>query len=443
MSIVQIKSSNPKFSFIIQKNPESQIKLQSIRLGVACGWYSQNNQAYNILFRDAEDEISFKKHKDEEFEYLNTTRYNSALFVINAIDEFLRTAFKTQSTDDSKGFENVFYINLIHAKNSRYIEAFAKYFQDYKVEYEETAKNNYKIRIHTQNSVYELLNFAALFANFIAIVNGEDLFIKEENVVKNLTCLNVIDAPYFVRYLFKIRFLKSDKIYKEYKESLEKTSRGKYEMTFGDNWEARQRFVEHKLSFKRSILDIGCGEGKYITRFSKFVEKNNINYYAVDVDNEVLEDAQRRAKNKGVKNVSFFNSLEQFKQSGITEEVDVILSEVIEHMSVEEAKVLILDILENINFRSLIITTPDARFNVNYFMSEKFRHDDHKFEFTHEEFRKFLSDCAGAEKKHEFAVLRFMVGDCVDNISTTQGAVIIKDWENTGAQDFQDLIKKI
>lgn len=443
MSIVQIKSSNPKLSYVIQKNPESGMKLKSIRLGVACGWFSQNNQAYNILFKDAEDEISFKKYKDEEFEYLNVTRYNSSMFVINAIDEFLRSAFKARAEDDSSGFENSFYINLLNVKNQRYITAFSNYFTDYEVAFEEVAKDNFRIEIKTKNSVFELLNFAALFANFIAIVNGEDLFVKEENVIKNLTCLNVIDAPYFVRYLFKIRFLKGERIFNEHKESLEKTSRGKYEMTYGDTWEARQQFIEKHLDFKRSILDIGCGEGKYITRFSKHIDKNKINYYAVDKDEEVLNLAKKRASNKSVSNVSFFSSLEEFKEVYNGEPVDIILTEVIEHLEVEEAEKLVKYILQSFNFHKLIITTPDSRFNSNYFMAEKFRHDDHKFEFTREEFYDFITDCTESNKKIEFASIICGIGDSVDGVQTTQGAIVVRDWQDNGAPILQEVIEKI
>lgn len=440
MSAIQLKSTNPKFSFVIQKNPDKGIKLKSIRLGIACGWYSENNQAYNVFFKDAEDEISFKKHKDEEFEYLNVTRYNSALFVINAIDEFFRSAFKTESEYDEKNFENSFFINMLNVKNARYITAFTKYFDDYSVEYKEIAKDNYQISISTKNTIFELLNFVALFANFVAIVNDEDLFIKEENVVKNLSCINVIDAPYFVRYLFKIRFMKGRKIFEEYKDSLEKTSRGKYEMTYGDTWEARQEFVESNLDFKHDILDIGCGEGKYITRFSKQIEKNKLNYFAVDVDETVLALAKKRAENKRVHNVSFFNSLEEYKELGKTEKVDIILSEVIEHMEIEDAEKLVKYILENINFNKLIITTPDVRFNVNYFMGEALRHDDHKFEFTRNEFRKFILDAMSVSNDNYSAVV-FGVGDSVDGICTTQGVVVVKDFQETGSKAMEEVLK--
>jgi SAM-dependent methyltransferase len=424
MSIVQLKSENPELSYVIKKNPDSGLKLTGIGQGVACAWFSSNNQSYNILFRDAEDEITYKDYQDQMFEYLNLSRYNSPLFVINSIDEFFRSAFKIKEEKDKPGYEHSFFINMMLVKNSRYIDAFADYFDDYKIEYKELVKNNYQIKITTKKSIFELLNFVSLFATFHAIINDDNLHIREENVGKCIKSLNIIDAPYFVRYLFKLRFMFGENKFSGFKDELEKTSRYIINMTFGDTWRARQEFVESQLDFKRNILDIGCGEGKYITRFSEYLK--NIKYFAIDKDEEVLNKAKKRVANKQVPNVEFFNSLEEFKMIKFDEPVDIILSEVIEHMDVKEASKLVVDILKSIKFRKLIITTPDARFNVHYFM-KGFRHDDHKFEFDRNEFIDFINDCmfkAGYPKNDNFNVNFVDIGDSVNGIPTSQGVVI-------------------
>lgn len=425
MSIVSVSSTNPNFSFVIQKNPDSGIKLQSLRLGIAVGWFSKSNSTYNIFFKDAEDEISYKIHPDEQFEYLNLSRYNSALFIINAIDDFFRSAYKNQDVSiDTAGFENSFFINMIEAKNERYIKAFANYFTEYKVEYEALVANNFRVTITTQKSLFELLNFVALFANFIAIINDENLHIKEENVAKNISSLNIIDAPYFVRYLFKLRFLFSENKFKDFKEVLEKSNRSKNEFVFGDNWIGRQIFVESHLDFKSNILDIGCGEGKYITRFSNYMKGKK--YFAVDKDVDVLEDAKRRCKNKGLDNIYFFESVDAFLLDNSQEKVDVILSEVIEHMDYDEAKDLVVQILKDVKFNKLVITTPDSRFNSNYFMTEKFRHDDHKFEFNRNEFIEFMTQCIAESGMIKDCTYSFGdVGDVVDGVSTSQACIVV------------------
>ena len=94
---------------------------------------------------------------------------------------------------------------------------------DYKIEYKELVKNNYQIKITTKKGIFELLNFASLFATFHAIINDDNLHIREENVGKCIKSLNIIDAPYFVRYLFKLRFMFGENKFSNFKDELEKT----------------------------------------------------------------------------------------------------------------------------------------------------------------------------------------------------------------------------
>ncbi len=437
MSIIQLKSENPLFSYIISKNPESGLSAKSLRKGVVFGYYSEGDQSsYNIFFKDGSDEVSFPAYEGEDFEYLNATRYNSASFIVSAIDEMFRSAFKspeftTPSGEkvDLGGKMNTFFINMIHIKNERYIAAFEDYFPDYKVDAVLINGSNYQITITTRKTVFELLNFASLFGIFNAIVNNEPNFIGDDNIAKYIRCMNVIDAPYFLRYLFKIRFIKGMNTFKRdidgfgvVKDELSKNRNNKIEMTFGDTWQARQMAIEERLGFKNNIVDVGCGEGKYITRFSKYMKGKQ--YFAIDVDDEVRADAERRVKNKGLKDVKFYKSTLEFWSSddySKDEKLDVICTEVIEHMPVEDAKVMMGDIL-SLPIDTLIVTTPDVRFNVNYFM-EGMRHDDHDWEPTRQEFEDFMKDCF-KEVKREYTMDWFGIGDVVNGITPSQGIIV-------------------
>ena len=101
-------------------------------------------------------------------------------------------------------------------------------------------------------------------------------------------------------------------------------------------------YIGSKLSFNKSILDIGCGEGYYAIPFAGKLESS---YYAVDIDDELLEVVKRKAESKQIDNISTFCSIDQFLETYNNEQVDIILTEVIEHMSTEEAKALILHIM--------------------------------------------------------------------------------------------------
>lgn len=429
MSIVQLKSENKDFSFIISKNPATGMQAKGMRQGTIFGYYTKGNeQEYNLFFKDGSDEVSFPSHEGETFEYLNTSRYNSATFVVSAIDDMLRSAFKSdeyQTMDglkkDEGGNESVFFINMIYVWNSRYIDAFNDYFPDYKVEHEVVSGKNYQIKITTKKSIYELLNFASLFGIFQAIVNNEPMLVNEENAMKYVRCMNIIDAPYFVRYLFKKRFLINFKTFNSVKDDLSKNTQKNIEIKYGDTWQARQMAIQERLDFRNSILDVGCGEGKYITRFNRFMEDHN--YFAVDIDDEVREKAEKRVKRKGLKNVEFFKSTLEFCNSDKSKErVDVICTEVIEHMPKEESHLLMLDII-SCNVGTLIVTTPDVRFNDNYFM-EGMRHEDHDWEPTREEFEDFMNKSLETKKEKIESIEWFGIGDIVEGVSPSQGIIV-------------------
>ena len=89
MAIIQVTSTNPQFSFLM-KNPNSGMGVRQERHtdGIP-------SQAFNVYFKDADNEISFKQHQGESFEYLNVSRYNTLLFPL-AINEFLRLPSKAR-----------------------------------------------------------------------------------------------------------------------------------------------------------------------------------------------------------------------------------------------------------------------------------------------------------------------------------------------------------
>ncbi|AIQ62483.1 hypothetical protein PSTEL_04570 [Paenibacillus stellifer] len=118
MAIVQVSSTNPQFSFLIKKNPNSGMQLRSVRKGMAYGWYT-NEQTYNVYFKDADNEISYKQHAQEDFEYLNVSRYNTPLFPLNAINDFFSAPLKAQDERDTEGYEHTLFINMIHIERER------------------------------------------------------------------------------------------------------------------------------------------------------------------------------------------------------------------------------------------------------------------------------------------------------------------------------------
>lgn len=410
MAYLQIKSNNPNLSFILQKNPASGMSAKQLRKGTVFGWYSEN--AYNIYFKDAENDVSYKAHQNEDFEHLNLTRFNSPLFIINAITEFCQHIVnKDPSEYDAKGFENSVTINQVYVRKNKYIDVFQKAFPEFELIAEETNRKNYRITIKTKNTLKELLAYTNLFAIFNVAASGIYMDAKFP-FEKYLNCLNIVNAPYFMRYVFKVNFLQNKKQFEQYKDVLVGDCGA--EMVHGTNDMIRKNIIEDLLDFSNPITDIGCGEGQYLFKFCKNVE----DYIGVDIDEELVEAVQNKIDKRKIENAVC-------KATWCQEDVkgrDVLLVEVIEHMPIHEALQLMSDIMEA-KPKKLIVTTPNADFNKYYFLDEKeMRHDDHKFEMNKRDFTNYEKwfKLQGYEPKF------FDLGDSIEGVSCTQGVVLEK-----------------
>ena len=91
----------------------------------------------------------------------------------------------------------------------------------------------------------------------------------------------------------------------------------------------------------------------------------------------------------------------------------VVMSELIEHLPVYEAELLIKKVM-SFNPKRLIITTPNKDFNVN-FRHDGLRIEDHQWEMGIDQFREFIYNIGGRVVQ---------VGDKVDGSSVTLGAIL-------------------
>ncbi|WP_127587222.1 methyltransferase domain-containing protein [Paenibacillus koleovorans] len=416
MAIVQLRSTNPQFSFLIKKNPGTGMQLREVRQGMAYGWYSDET-TFNVYFKDADNEISYKQQADESFEYLNVSRYNTPLFPLNAITEFFQNAVKAQDERDTEGFEHRFYINMVHIDRVRYIDFFAKHLNEFTFSLQHQAHKSYSLTVSTRKSLHHLLHAAGLLTLFLAIFGEEYIDISDAVLDKYIRSLNIIDPPFYIRSLFARNFLNSRERFKKYKADIERTDRYAIRLEYGGTGLQRRNFITRLISFDKPILDVGCGEGFYAFALAPKLEGL---YYAVDVNEELLEAVSRKAEAKELDNIATFRSLDHFLEIYNGERVDVILTEVIEHMSEDEAGALVRQICGNVDFEQFIVTTPNADFN-DFYELNGFRHEDHKWEMGEQAFQKWIAEIVQHDKV-SYEVLA--IGDSVNGIHTTQGVLI-------------------
>jgi len=417
MAFLSIESSNPKFSYIINKNPSNPAIAKPIRQGTAIGWFA-NEQKYCVRFVDPPQKMSYNK---AEYEYLDVTALSSPAAYSNLIRDFFNGLLKKESEFDV--IEHDFHkIELGFIKCSkRNLEHFTKFFPQ--VTYIELAKNTYQVTFFDKklSSLRKLLHLTNLFCIFMMVAD-DDFYvdINEDVIKKYLVSLQVIKVPYYIANLFKIQFLKTKALFTKFAPTLQEACTEEVTFEFGTVLDARKRWIESNLSFKNNIVDIGAGEDfnyAYLSRNIKGI------YYPVDRDEEARKSITRKIEYKKFDKVAEpladWNEIKELLDS----DTEVILTEILEHNSLKEARALLTEVLSHPQVKRLLITLPWMPFNKYYLLDTEFRHDDHKWEADNEVLTK-LYYVVRSEKKYKVA--EAFIGDLIYGISPTVGIIIEK-----------------
>lgn len=419
---VKLQSTNPDFSYLIRKNPNNHIMLRRIRKGVAAGWFDVHDASnYFLHFTETGNEVSYRQTQHDDFDYLNVTQYNFPLIPIHLIQQFLKNAMQ-ENEQDVDGFKHQIEISMLELKRKDYIHIFNKYFTDFTISGKEVAPRQYNMIITTTTSLAKLLHFTVVFCMFIAIINKIPLMLEVDMIKKYANSINIIEAPFFIRYLFVMYFLRDKKHFNEVVPSLTQGKNQTYHFAYGNTHTQRRNFIKEHLQFNQDFVDIGCGEGYYAMPFSDLIFPKQ--YYAIDIDEAVLTQLEKKIQRQEKKNILLYDTVEKFYQQYANQTVEVLLTEVIEHLQLDEAEQLILEIIAKLNFTTFIITTPNKAFNEFYILDELKRHDDHKWEYDQAEWENWMHHILkGQPVSYQF----YGVGDSVNDIYTTQAVIIKKE----------------
>lgn len=432
MAILHLKSTNPDLSYILMKNPTSGAQLKKHKKGYLIGFYplindKLNESEYIIAFKDNPLECSYKEHEKAQFEYISNNQYNDARFINDAISEMLLSAREEKKTGewDSNEFEHEMFISAVET-NERALSLFQRHYKNIEISWEEISKNNFRVNFKTKSKLSYLLKFATVFSLFTSLEgNSNFIYIEDHLASKYVRLLNDIDAPYFIRYIFKISMLRSFNRFNEFKDVL-----GTDLMTFefGDTHTQRMDFIAKLLlnsmpngskeyKYKNNILDIGAGyDFRYLKMIYPTIENSNVIYYAIERDEDAYEKINARIKTNGWRNVRLYKTYEEFQKDYTGEELNVICTEVLEHNEKQDAINLVRNLIVDLAYNMMIFTVPNKNFNEYYFEDEnQFRHDDHKWEPTQIECEEFINDCV-----KELSVMKIskgLFGDTVRDIN--------------------------
>jgi len=191
----------------------------------------------------------------------------------------------------------------------------------------------------------------------------------------------------------------------------------------------------------RTVLDLGCGEGKLLRLLQK--EKQFAKIAGCDVAMGSLAIAQDRLKpeqqSRGQPEILLFQSSLTYRDARFAGYDAISLIEVIEH--VDEARLGALErvVFEHAKPPLVIVTTPNKDYNSVFetLPAVQFRHADHRFEWTRADFQNWAHPIA-AERGYE--VTFHPIGtEHETHGGASQMAVFVKtDCENTNIKTGED-----
>ena len=166
-----------------------------------------------------------------------------------------------------------------------------------------------------------------------------------------------------------------------------------------------------KASGAGRVLDLGCGAGALLQRLFRDGYREIV---GVDVSARALEAAARRLKLDTLpdaqrERIQLLQSPLTYRDKRLTGYDAAALVEVIEHFDPPRLAAAEQNVFGSARPGTVVVTTPNAEFNVRWdtLPAGAFRHPDHRFEWTREEFRDWSEAVAG---RHGYSVRFLPIG---------------------------------
>jgi 3' terminal RNA ribose 2'-O-methyltransferase Hen1 len=161
------------------------------------------------------------------------------------------------------------------------------------------------------------------------------------------------------------------------------------------------------------VIDLGCGDGKLLKRL--LADRQFEEIVGMDVDSRSLETARDRLDldrmaPKQRERIRLLHGSLLYRDRRLAGYDAAAVVEVVEHLDPPRLAAFERVVFEFAQPRSVVLTTPNREYNVRWpsLPAGRFRHRDHRFEWTREEFRRWAEAVAA---RFGYAVRYLPVGD--------------------------------
>ncbi|MDX6281081.1 MAG: hypothetical protein QOH03_2152 [Kribbellaceae bacterium] len=142
------------------------------------------------------------------------------------------------------------------------------------------------------------------------------------------------------------------------------------------------------------VGDLGCGEGVLVGELLKDGRYDLV--VATDVSSRALGHAEKRLRvgemsDRQRERLRLFQSSVTYADARLSGLDAVVLMEVVEHVDPDRLPALGRAVFGSAKPGAVVVTTPNSEYNVRFEMLKAggFRHPDHRFEWTRDEFREW------------------------------------------------------
>lgn len=162
----------------------------------------------------------------------------------------------------------------------------------------------------------------------------------------------------------------------------------------------------------KTVADLGCGEGKLLARLLR--DKRFTRVLGMDVSVRSLERARQRfdpdrLPERVVERLVLLHGSVTYRDARLNDLDAACLVEVIEHLDEDRLPAIEAAIFGAARPRVVVVTTPNAEYNALFtnLPPGRFRHADHRFEWTREQFTAWATAVAD---RHGYAVRFLPIG---------------------------------